>query len=110
MPKRAVPSMQVFATKPTRMIFSIPPVRELGIEIGIGEAALPPVLQHDDVAVARAEFGMELSAPTSGGKALALVRPNLSWVHMLPPNIFAFSPAVMRHDDDLDTCRSDRGN
>src|SRR6266446_5350014 len=50
MPKRAVDSMQVFATKPTRMIFSIPRC------------------------------------------------------------LVAFSPAVMRHDDDLDTRSSDRGN
>ncbi len=41
---------------------------------------------------------------------MALVRPNLGWVHMLPPSIVAFSPAVMRHDDDLDTRRSDGGN
>jgi hypothetical protein len=49
----------------------------LGVEIGIGKAALPPVLKHDDVAIAGAEFGMELSAPTFGGEALALIRPNL---------------------------------
>jgi len=60
------------------------------------------VLQHDDISIAGTEFGMELSAPTSGGEALASVRPNLGWVHMLPPNIVAFSPAVMRRDDDLD--------
>ena len=60
------------------------------------------MLQHDDISIAGTEFGMELSAPTSGGEALASVRPNLGWVHMLPPNIVAFSPAVMRRDDDLD--------
>ena len=48
-----------------------PPLLELGVEIGIGEAALPPVLQHDDVAIAGAEFGMERSAPSTGGEALA---------------------------------------
>jgi hypothetical protein len=82
----------------------------LGVKVGIGEAALPPVLKHGDVAMLGAELGMELSAPTSGGEALTLVRPNVGWVHMLPPNIVAFSPAVMRHDDDLDTRRSDRRN
>jgi hypothetical protein len=29
-----------------------PPLCELGVEIGVGEAALPPVLKHDGVAVA----------------------------------------------------------
>jgi hypothetical protein len=90
--------------------FVDPPLFELGVEIGIGEAALPPVLMHNDVAIARAEFGMELSASTSASEAVALVRPHLGRVHMLPPDIVAFSPAVMRHDDDLDTRRSDRGN
>src|SRR5215813_11812596 len=82
-----------------------PPLGELGVEIGIGKAALPPVLQHHDVARMGAELGMELSTPTAGGEALALVRPNLGWVHMLPPYIVACLPAVMRHDDDLDTRR-----
>src|SRR5918996_1835882 len=86
------------------------PLGELGVEIGIGKAALRPVLEHDDVAVARAEFRMELTAPSSGGEALGLVHPNLAWIHMFPPKIVAFSPAVMRHDDDLDTRRSDHGN
>jgi hypothetical protein len=35
--------MKVFATKPTRMSFFDPPLCELGVEVGIGEAALPPV-------------------------------------------------------------------
>jgi len=39
------------------------PLFELGVEIGIGEAALAPVFMHDDVAVAWSEFRMELSAP-----------------------------------------------
>jgi hypothetical protein len=51
----------------------------------LGEAALRPVLEHDDVPMVGAEFGVELSAPTSGSEALGLVRPNLRWVHMLPP-------------------------
>src|SRR5438093_5745592 len=57
-----------------------PPLGEVGVEIGIGEAALCPVLQHDDVTIAWAECGMELSAPTSGSEALGLVRPHLGWV------------------------------
>jgi hypothetical protein len=57
--------------------FLDPPLFELGIQIGVGEAALRPVLKHEDVAMAGAEFGMELSAPTSGSEALGLVRPNL---------------------------------
>src|SRR5574341_319092 len=72
--------------------FLDPPLCELGVEIDIGEVALPPVLQHDDVAIAGAVFGMELSAPTSGAEALGLVRPNLGCVHMAPPSIVAFSP------------------
>jgi hypothetical protein len=68
------------------------------------------VLEHDDVAIAGAEFGMELSAPASGSEALSLVCPDLRWVDMVPSFIVALSPAVMRHDDDLDTCRSDRRN
>ena len=87
-----------------------PPLFELGVEIGIGEAALCPVLKHDDVAMVRTKFGMELSAPTSGCEGLGLVRPNLGWVHMLPPFIVAFLPVMMRYDDDLDTRRSDRSN
>src|SRR5690348_7861211 len=53
---------------------------------------------------------MELSAPRSGGEGVDLVPPNLGGVHMLPPLVVAFSPAVMRHDDDLDTRRPDRRN
>src|SRR5467141_3029499 len=83
---------------------------ELGIEIGIGEAALCPVLKHDNVPMVGTELGMELSAPTSGSERLGLVHPNLGWIHMLPPLVVAFSPAVMRHDHHLDTRRSDRGN
>src|SRR5713101_7075294 len=90
--------------------FLDPPLCELGVEIGIGEAALPPVLKHDDVTIARAKFGMELSAPTSGGEAVGLVRPNLGWVHMLPPLVVAFSPAVMRQDEDLDKRSAGRKN
>src|SRR2546426_11030887 len=37
-----------------------PPLFELGVEVGIGEPALRPVLEHDDVAIAGAELGMEL--------------------------------------------------
>ncbi len=50
-----------------------PMLCELGVEVGIGEAALCPVLKHDDVASAGAELGMELSAPRSGGEAVDLV-------------------------------------
>src|SRR5260370_9307518 len=53
---------------------------------------------------------MELSAPASGSESLDLVPQNLAWVHMLPPLVVLFSPAVMRHDDDLDTRRADRRN
>jgi hypothetical protein len=45
-----------------------PPLLELSVEIGIGEAALRPVLEHDDVAGLGTELGMELSTPTSGGE------------------------------------------
>ena len=86
------------------------PLCELGVEISIGEAALSPVLQHDDVASAGAKFGMKLSTPTSGGEALALVRANRGWVHMFPANVVAFAPAVVRYDNDLDARRLDRGN
>src|SRR3989442_200008 len=48
--------------------FLDPMLCELGVKIGIGEAALCPVLKHDDVASAGAELGMELSAPRSGGE------------------------------------------
>ena len=34
--------MQVFVTKPTRMILDLP-LFELGVEIGIGEPVLPPL-------------------------------------------------------------------
>src|SRR2546429_6519247 len=47
-----------------------PMLCELGVEVGIGEAALCPVLKHDDVASAGTELGMELSAPRSGGEAV----------------------------------------
>jgi hypothetical protein len=90
------------------MIFLDSPLLELRVEIGIGKAALCPVLEHDDVAMVGAEFGMELSAPTSRREGLGLVHPNLGWVHMPPPLEVAFAPTVMRHDDDLDTRRSDR--
>ena len=39
----------------------------------IGEAALAPVLKHDDVAIAGAELGMELSANASGYEAIMRV-------------------------------------
>src|SRR6267143_889509 len=83
---------------------------ELGVEVGIGEAALRPVLKHDDVTIAGTELGMELSAPSSGGEAAALVRPNLGRAHMLPSLVVTFAPAGMRHDDDLDARPSDRWN
>src|SRR3989442_668620 len=87
-----------------------PMLCELGVEVGIGEAALCPVLKHDDVASAGTELGMELSAPRSGGECVDLVPLNLGGVHMLPPLVVVFAPAVMRHDDDLDTRRPDRRN
>jgi hypothetical protein len=58
----------------------------------MGEAALRPMLEHDDVPMVGTELGMELSAPTSGSEALGLVRPNLGWVHMPPPLVVAFRP------------------
>ena len=79
-----------------------PPLCELGVEVGIGEATLSPVLEHDDNAKAGAEFGMELSGPASGGEAAALVRPNLGRVHVLPPKIVAVSPSPMGHT--ITTC------
>ena len=57
--------------------FLDPMLCELGVEIGIGEAALCPVLKHDDVAIAGTELGMELSAPRSGGGGVDLVPLNL---------------------------------
>ncbi len=54
-----------------------PMLCELGVKIGIGEAALCPVLKHDDVASAGTELGMELSAPRSGGGGVDLVPLNL---------------------------------
>ena len=38
-----------------------------------GEAALAPVLKHDDVAITGAELGMELSANASGYEAIRRV-------------------------------------
>src|SRR5260221_3030605 len=88
--------------------FLDPMLCELGVKIGISEAALCPVLKHDDVASAGAELGVELYAPSSGGEALDLDPPHLALVHMLPPLVIAFSPAVMQHDDYLDTLSHDR--
>ena len=68
------------------------------------------MLKHDDIPRVVTELGMELSAPTSGSEGLDLIRPNLGWVHMISPLVVAFLPAVMRHDDDLDTRRSGRRN
>jgi hypothetical protein len=47
------------------------PLFELGVEIGIGEATLCPVLMHDHVVIVGAEFGIELSAPVPAAKPWA---------------------------------------
>jgi len=47
------------------------------------------------------ELGMKHSAPTSVIEALTLVPRTWGWVHIFPPFIVAFSPAVMRYDDDF---------
>src|SRR5262249_23085177 len=38
-------------------------LRELQIQVGVGEAALSPVLPDDDIAVTGREIGMELTTP-----------------------------------------------
>src|SRR5207244_8389924 len=73
------------------------PLCELGVEISIGEAALSPVLQHDDVASAGAKFGMKLSTPTSGGEALALIRSNIGCYILILRYELDFWLAVIRY-------------
>src|SRR5438445_13776383 len=62
---------------------------ELGVEISIGEAALSPVLPHDDVASPGGKFGIKLSTPTSGREASTLVRYTLESIHMFTANALA---------------------
>jgi hypothetical protein len=68
---------------------------ELDVQIGIGEAALGPVLEQDDVAGLRTELGVEPSTPAAVRDPLGLFHPGLGRVHVMPPVIVAFAPAVV---------------
>src|SRR6187200_2858697 len=53
--------------------FLNPTLLELSIKIGIGKAALCPVLKHDYITFARTKFRMELAAPSSSSETPGLV-------------------------------------
>ena len=73
--------MQVFATKPTRMIFSIPRWVSWASRSVLAKPC-PQVLERNDIPGLGAELGMELSAPRSRGEAVALARANLGRAHV----------------------------
>ena len=77
---------------------------ELLIEIGIGKAALGPMLLDDNVAFLGHEVRMPFTAPGSFGKSLPFTRGDLAWVWVSPLSVITRLPAMMRHDEKLNLC------
>ena len=77
---------------------------ELLIEIGVGKAALGPMLLDDDVAFLGHEVRMPFTAPGSFGKSLPFTRGDLAWVRVSPLSVITRLPAMVRHDEELNLC------
>src|SRR5262245_46251281 len=73
---------------------------QLHVEVGIGEAALSPVLPDDDVTVPRREIGMELTSPRSLREVMVLLDVPLSGIDVPPALIVPLFPLAMRDDED----------
>ena len=73
---------------------------KLLVEVGVGEAALRPVLLGDDVARLRREVGMPFAAPFAAGEGMARHHRLLRRIGVLPVLVVAgFPPAMRRHED-----------
>ena len=83
---------------------------ELLVEIGVGKAALGPMLLDDNVAFLRHEVRMPFAAPGSLGKSLPFTRGDLAWVWVSPLSVITRLPAVMRHDEKLNFSSAHRRN
>jgi hypothetical protein len=75
---------------------------ELGVEIGVGEAALRPVLMDDDITLLWAELRIELAAPCAAFERLRGNTRLLERRHVSPAVEVVRVGPVMRHDEDLD--------
>src|SRR6202011_3681614 len=80
---------------------------ELEVEVGVGKAALRPVLFHDNIPGLRNEVRMPFASPGSSREGLALLHGKLGGVRMLPPLIVAGFPASVRNNEHLDSGLSD---
>src|SRR5262245_59032160 len=69
---------------------------ELHVEIGVGEAALPPMLGGDDVARLRREIRVEFAAPFATCEVMTIHDLALRRAGMVPTLIIARFPAPMR--------------
>ena len=77
------------------------------IQVGIGEAALPPMLLCDEVAGLRRKVRVPFAAPFAARKTVALHDQSLSRVGMVPILIIARFPAPVRDDHHLDISVAD---
>ncbi len=79
----------------------------LHIQVGVGKAALRPMLMGDDIAGLGREIRMPFAAPFAAGEAVPLHNGALCRVGMIPVFIIARLPAAMGHDDNLNPRTSD---
>src|ERR1700730_2400510 len=72
---------------------------QLLIQIGIGEAALRPMLLYDDVAVFGYKIGVPFAAPFAASERFSCHHGDLSRVGVAPALIVARLPATMRNEE-----------
>src|SRR5262245_34252752 len=82
---------------------------QLHVEVGIGEAALPPVLPDDNITVARREIGMELASLRSLRERVAFHDAPLGGIDVLPALVVALFPLAMWDDEDTNAGRPGSG-
>jgi hypothetical protein len=97
--------MQVLASSPTTITWVIPSLQP-EIQVGVGEAALPPMLFGDDVARLRREVGVPFAAPFAAREVVLLHDASLGGVWMVPVLIVARLPPPVWDDDNLNARRS----
>ena len=103
MPKRPVDSIQVFASMPMTMIFSIPCCLSCWFEVSVGKAALRPMLLDNNVPLLWDKVRMPLTAPSTLCENLILSAGELPGSRVLPMGVVAGFRAVMGNDEDPDT-------
>ena len=77
------------------------------IQVGVGEAALPPMLMGDEVARLRREVRVPIAAPFATRETVALHDRLLGRVGMIPVLIVTWFPAPVRDDHHLDVRGAD---